>query len=127
MRWLHLGLAALFGWCVIIQFNDPDWLPWVAVYGTAAGVAALAAAGRRPRVLPLALGAACVGWMATLLGGVGDFLAQGEPGLILSGMSPDRPWVEETREFVGLAIVLGVCLAYGWFSRRPAAGAPPRA
>ena len=123
MRYLNLLVAAVFAWSAIIQFNDPDpWL-WIAVYAAAAVIAGMAAFGRYSVPAVAALSVVCIGWMATLAGGVVDFLAQGDPGLLLTGMSAERPYVELTREFGGLALILLSCAVYGWLGRRQAAAA----
>lgn len=124
MRYLNLVVAATFAWSAIIQYNDPDpWL-WIAVYAAAAVMAGLAAFGRYPVPALVALGVACMVWMVTLAGGVADFIAQGDPGLIFTGMSPERPWVELTREFGGLAIIVASCVVYLWLGRRKATAEP---
>ena len=43
-RLLNGLMAVLFAVAVVVQFNDPDPLRWVAVYGAALTVSALAAA-----------------------------------------------------------------------------------
>lgn len=117
MRYVNLAVAAVFAWCAILQYNDPDpWL-WIAVYAAATVVAALAAFGRYPLPALAALSLVCLVWMSALFGGVLDFIAQDDPGQLFTGMSPDRPYVEQTREFGGLGIILLGCIAYAWLGR----------
>ena len=118
MRYVNLLVAAVFTWSAVIQYNDPDpWL-WIAVYLGAAVIAFMASFRRFYLPAIMALGLICILWMMTLTGGVADFLAQGDPGLIATGMSPERPYVELTREFGGLGLILVSCIAYGLLARR---------
>ncbi len=113
MRFTNLAIAAVFAWCAIVQYNDPDPLAWILVYAAAAGMAGLAAFGRFYPILPGLLAGICLFWMGSLSGGVQEFLGLGgDPRLLFQSMSPDRPWVEESREFIGLAVILLCCLAY---------------
>jgi hypothetical protein len=117
-RWVNIAVAAVLGWCAIVQYNDPDPVLWIAVYAAGAAMAGLAAAGRYYTPALLLLGAVILFWMGTLAHGVGDFFAQGDPGLLVTGMSPERPYVELTREFLGLGIILASCSAYLWVALR---------
>lgn len=117
-RWVNIAVAAVLGWCAIVQYNDPDPALWIAVYAAGAAMAGLAAAGRYYTPALLLLGAVILFWMGTLAHGVGDFFAQGDPGLLFTGMSPERPYVELTREFLGLGIILASCAVYLWLARR---------
>lgn len=120
LRLVNLAIAAIFLWCAIVQYNDPDpWL-WIAVYAGASAMAGLAAFNRYYLPALVILAAACLVWMALLFAGVVDFLAQGDMGLLFTGMSPDRPYVELTREFGGLACIFLTCLIYLYLGRRRA-------
>ncbi len=117
-RWLNLAVAAVFAWAAIVQYNDPDPMLWIAVYVSGAAMAVLAFAGRYYMPALLLLGAVILFWMGTLAGGVQDFLAQGDSGLLFAGMSPERPYVELTREFLGLSLILASVLVYLGLARR---------
>lgn len=117
-RWLNLAVAAVFAWAAIVQYNDPDPMLWVAVYAGGAAMAVLAFAGRYYMPALLLLGAVILFWMGTLAGGVQDFLAQGDAGLLFAGMSPERPYVELTREFLGLSLILASVLVYLGLARQ---------
>jgi hypothetical protein len=56
------GMAALFALSVAVQYNDPDPLYWMAIYGIALALAVAAALGRAP-LLP---NAAALGFFAVL-------------------------------------------------------------
>lgn len=117
-RWINIAVAAILAWCAIVQYNDPDPALWIAVYVGGAAMAGLAAVGRFYTPALLLLGAGILFWMGSLAHGVRDFLAQGDMALLFTGMSPERPYVELTREFLGLGLILASCVVYLWLARR---------
>ncbi|MEM7405113.1 MAG: transmembrane 220 family protein [Pseudomonadota bacterium] len=87
-----------------LQLNDPDPALWVAVYLTLAGLTLLGSVlGRQKLVAGAALAVAVV-WAATLAPSAYELFANHPAGDLLTGMSPDRPYVEEAREAGGLLI-----------------------
>jgi len=111
-------MCALFGLSAAVQWNDPDpWL-WMPLYGLAAGLAGLGAAGRlplRPNAAALALFTLLfVLWAPTLAGARAAAFTSFEM----------RSAVDEApREALGL----GLCAAWSavqtaaaWRARRPA-------
>lgn len=123
MAIVHRLAAGIFALCTVLQWNDPDPLAWMAVYGVATVLAVIAAEGRAPRGVIAGLAVVCVAWMALLVPGALAFARQGQPGLIAASMQAEQPWIEEAREFGGLAIVLAWCVAGLSTGRRPAAAA----
>jgi hypothetical protein len=112
MRILNYAFAALFFAMAGLQFNDPDPIYWVAVYGGAALVALSKALGRYSEF-----------WAAIVIGGVVAGLIYAVPGVLnfidfgsfeeLTGkMTSSKPYIESTREFGGLLIVLFVLASY---------------
>jgi hypothetical protein len=55
-------MAALFLFAAAVQYNDPDPLRWMAVYGLAALACVLSLARRLPRVVPVLVGLGAVAW-----------------------------------------------------------------
>ena len=95
-------MAVLFLIAAALQYNDPDPLRWMAIYGLAALACLLALAGRLPRPVPAAIGLAALAWAATLAPGVVGRVSIGE--LFESYAMKSEP-VEEAREMGGLLIV----------------------
>jgi hypothetical protein len=110
MRIVHGVLAALFALCALLQYNDPDPLRWALLYACAASAAGLAAVGRPQRLLSSALAGACLAWMSFLADGMAAFVRRGDWSLLAATMKAGEPMIEESREFLGLAIVLAWCL-----------------
>jgi hypothetical protein len=116
LKLLRYGLAALIAAFALLQFNDPDPMVWVVAYGVVAVCIAL------PLRLPFARSLSWLaGGMLLILGleafqGVIGYAQSGEPGSILGEMSPDRPWVEPAREFLGV-VIAGAALIAGRYRR----------
>ena len=119
----HRSMAGIFALCVVLQWNDPDPLAWMAVYGAAAVLGVLAAEGRAPRAALGALMLVCAGWMVVLWPGVVEFARRGDLGLIAASMKAEQPWIEEAREFGGLLGVLAWCATACWRRGSAASGA----
>jgi len=99
-----LVAAALFTLFAAVQYNDPDPVVWIAIYGLAA--IASAAAGLRPRsswLVPAIVGVVAALWSASL-----STRILGAPMDIEQVFGTTRminTAVEETREALGLLLV----------------------
>lgn len=111
-NWL---MAALFGVSAVLQYNDPDPLPWIAIYGAAAVACVLWGLRRAtwPVAAPVALISAV--WAALLLPGV---LGHIDLSDLFLRMSEKGGRVEVGRETGGLTIVLAWMVALQVFERR---------
>jgi hypothetical protein len=114
----NVVMLLMFVFSVVVQFNDPDPLVWMPVYGAAAAACALALAGRLPRWIPAAVGIGSIVWAATIaphvLGSV-PFLD------MFSAWEMKNEGVEESREMYGLLIVAAwmlVLAVAGWRGAR---------
>ena len=103
-RAISLILMVLFILIAAVQFNDPDPLRWIAVYAGVAVIAGLAALGRYWRPLIGIWLVLCLGWSLYLMPGVFELFMNHSAGDLFTGMSSDRPYVEEAREALGLLI-----------------------
>jgi hypothetical protein len=110
MRVLDGIFAALFAISALLQYNDPDPVRWAVLYASAAAAAGLAAAGRPREWLTSIVAGACASWMTFLWDGMLAFARRGDWSLLAATMQAGEPMIEESREFLGLAIVLGWCL-----------------
>jgi len=90
-RYLSGFMALLFLYASVIQYNDPDPIPWTLVYAAAAVVAGLAAFRPIFSPLPIVLGIFVLGWAGIILPGVIEASA-------LTG-------TEEERELGGLLLI----------------------
>lgn len=92
----------LFAVAVAVQFNDPDPVQWIAIYGAAMLLAGWRARfGRVPWAPPLVVAAVALVWAATLVPGV---LREAEVADLVRTMKHENH-AEEARELGGLLIV----------------------
>jgi len=103
---LQLMFAATMIYFSYLQLNDPDPILWVLVYVLVAGLLVFSAFGKRNAyafwgiVVPMFI------TMGVLSPGVWHWMMYESAADVLGEMSPDRKYVEETREFGGLLIAL---------------------
>ncbi len=124
-NWIFVVLFVLFA---AVQYNDPDPYLWMPIYLYAAALCWLASRYRFPRI------AYWVGFAAYLpyavykafdQNGLVDWIRYHNAENIAGTMKAETPWVEETREFFGLVIVIAVlALDYFWLRRRKAKAEP---
>lgn len=108
--------AFLFALSAVLQYNDPDPVLWILIYSYLTLVCILAILGKI-RKYYLIVGTILLSVYAILLfPGVIDWFNSGSQETILQGMDRKKPYLEETREFFGLIIGLGVILI-NWIKR----------
>jgi len=116
-RWLAYLMAALLALCVVLQYNDPDPIRWMAFYGAAMVISVILPA-RRAAVPPAVLVAlVALAWSGYL---VYDTWGLIEPSDLTSKMSEKGGAVEAGREAGGLAITGAWLLAAALFRNRRA-------
>lgn len=129
MKILDLLLALLFAAGAAVQYNDPDPLIWMLLYGGVALVATLALFGKHILPVTLLVALACavgLGWSAP---GFIEYITGHTNENLMQSMSAERPYIEKTREFLGMLIAFLVALIYVFRARnarsRPHASTPP--
>jgi hypothetical protein len=99
-------LTTLMGVCFLaaaaLQYNDPDPVQWMAVYGAAALACALALFGRARWWFSVGVAVVAAVWAATLAPGVIGHVA---PRELFAEAGMLAPAVEEAREMLGLIVV----------------------
>ena len=102
---------------VIVQYNDPDPLSWMAIWGAAAIVCGLELRRRTRAWLPALVALVAFGWAATL----GPRVVGKVPfGAMFEEFEMRDLGVEESREFYGLLLIGGWMTAVaGAAARRP--------
>ncbi len=113
MKIVKIALAILYIVFAAVQYNDPDPLYWILIYGVAAALIILNLFGWHNRlIIGLFIIAGAI-LSLQYIGGVIDYFGAGDPGAITEEMHFDRPYIELTREFFGLWIALaGLILIY---------------
>ena len=119
-RILNGLMAALFAVAVAVQYNDPDPVRWMAIYGIACAVSITAAARSRAPVT-VALTAALiafvwsVSWASTSSAGLSMYAH------MFDSWEMKNASIEEAREASGLLIVtvwMVIVSAHAWSGRR---------
>lgn len=103
---VSLVMVVVLGLCAALQYNDPDPLPWIGFYASAA-VATLLYRTRWGYALCLVLSAIATAWALQLA------RAEMEPvafAQVLQSMQAQTPGIERGREIGGLSLA-GVWLA----------------
>ena len=100
---VNRSVGCAFALCVLLQWNDPDPLLWMAFY--AAAVAAIFLPTGSPVARPLAALIACVGvgWIVALAPGAGGV----DLGDLTASMAAKDGVVEVAREIGGISLVVG--------------------
>lgn len=107
--------ALFYAFSVVVQYNDPDPVRWMLIYGAAAVISAWAARTSLLPVIPGAVAAVALIWALTLVPSVARQL----PSLfdLTKSIKMMAPGVEETREAGGLLFVATWMIAIAWRNR----------
>jgi hypothetical protein len=110
MKLAYWILAAIFVLFAAAQANDPDPFLWIVLYGGTAALFAAAALDQlfRPAAWVWLLGTLV--WAGALLPDFTNWLNMGMPSIV-DTMKAEQPWIELTREFLGLSVTAAAC---GW-------------
>jgi hypothetical protein len=121
MKIFNLIFCVLFVLFAALQYNDPDPYIWMPIYLYSATLCYLAA---KQKFYPKAylVGFIVYGAYAVYLffdkTGVLDWVQEHQSESMVQTMKATKPWIEESREFFGLVILI-VVLAINWlYSKR---------
>jgi hypothetical protein len=115
MRIANYVMIPLFLMCVVVQYNDPDPIRWMTIYGAALICCILFAYRKLPKWLPLVVAAVALIWAITIPPSFwGKMIPMDE---VFSMIHMIHPGVEEVREMLGLLIVAAWMIAL-WFQVR---------
>ena len=122
MKIFNIIFAGLFVVSAGLQFNDPDpWL-WIPIYLYGAVLCWFAFRGRYyTRAMLVGIGAYLVYavYLVFTKNGVIDWATEHHAESLVQTMKAEKPWIEDTREFGGLLILIVVLgIDYVYASRR---------
>jgi hypothetical protein len=107
MKIVNLVLAVMFLAFAFLQINDPDPVLWILIYGSMAVVCVLAAFKIYSRLAMIILLAGFIGYSAMFIPGLKEWLAQDERSVLFDDLAKmEHPYIEESREFLGLWICI---------------------
>jgi hypothetical protein len=122
MKALNIFFIVAFILSAALQYNDPDPYIWMPIYLYGALLCYLALKGKYNRVLYIIGLIGYAGYGIALLfdkTGVLNWIQEHQAENIVQSMKATKPWIEETREFFGLLILI-VALAANmlWLGKR---------
>lgn len=121
MRLFNILFIAVFIIFAALQYNDPDPYVWIPIYLYAAFLCYQALKKRLHPMLYLVGFIVYTGYAAYLFfdkTGVLDWAEEHQAENLVQTMKATKPWIEETREFGGLAIILLVMIVNLFWLRR---------
>lgn len=118
MKIVKIFLAILFLLFVVVQFNDPDPLLWILVYGSMVVISVMSIFHRYPTGVMIVMAAGFLIMTVLYYDGFATWFGSTDRGLLFDDLAKMQfPYIEEAREFLGLLICLGVLLFYFYISR----------
>jgi Transmembrane family 220, helix len=109
MKLFNIFFIVLFILSAALQYNDPDPYIWIPIYLYAAWLCYLAYKKKYRRSLFLVGLLIFIPYAAYLFFGVDGVLSwinEHQAESIIGSMKATKPWIEETREFFGLALII---------------------
>ena len=94
----------MFAFSVVVQVNDPDPLPWMAIYGAAALACLLSLIGKLPWQFAVVTGIIALAWAASIAPRV---IGQVPFMEMFAEFEMKDIGVEESREMYGLILIGG--------------------
>jgi Transmembrane family 220, helix len=120
MKLLNLILSILFVIFAALQYNDPDPFIWIPIYLFAAFLCWRAYKGIHHRSLYAVAIVIYLLYAVYLIfdkNGVISWASEHAAESLVHSMKAEKPWIEETREFGGLVILI-VAMAINFFLNR---------
>lgn len=121
MKIFNLLFAILFAFSAGLQFNDPDPYLWIPIYLYGAILCILAFRGRYypgACLLGILLYGIYAIYLVFIPDGVIDWITRHDAEDIAATMEAEKPWIEDTREFFGLLILMVVLLINYFYAKR---------
>ncbi|ULQ51098.1 transmembrane 220 family protein [Flavihumibacter fluvii] len=110
-------MVVLFLLSALLQYNDPDPYVWVPLYGAGAWLSYQALSKKFKGWLYACCGIVYAAYAAFLFftsDGVLSWFNEHHADNLVQTMKATKPWIEQTREFGGLLILL-TSLLINWF------------
>ena len=102
LRVANFLMVAAFLFSVVVQYNDPDPIQWMLIYGLAAAACILSLKSRLPWKVPALIGVVALVWAATI---APDVIGKTTFAEMFQSFHMINEVVEESREMGGLLIV----------------------
>jgi len=109
-RAMNIIFFVMFTLFAVIQLNDPDSLLWFSIYMGVAMVSIIANYIAIPKFVIIILALALLLYSGVYFGFLMDWLNTENKSEIFGEMVYDKPYLEGTREFIGLLIAFAAIL-----------------
>ena len=121
MRIFNFIFFILFVFSAALQYNDPDPYVWMPIYLYGAALCFLAFRRKyypRAYLIGIAVYFVYAMYLVFTNDGVLDWLNKHNAESLVQTMKAEKPWVEDTREFGGLLILIVVLLIDYFYAKR---------
>ena len=119
MKIVHALLAVMFLIFAGLQINDPDPYIWIPIYGAMTVICIMAFYGRYNTKLMVALIVLYAAYSIFFIPGVKVWMGQEDKNKLFDNVAKmEHPFIEESREFLGLLINIVVLVVYLFISRK---------
>lgn len=113
MRIVNFLLAVMFLLFAFLQINDPDPVIWILIYGAMAVLSVMAIFSFYPTRFILALMIVYIGYSTVYFPGVVEWFRSDDKAMLFDDVAKMQyPYIEESREFLGLLICIAVLIFY---------------
>jgi hypothetical protein len=113
MKVLNFILAVMFLFFAFLQVDDPDPLIWIVIYGSMAVLAVLAMFNVYNKNITLVLLVLYVAYSLVFVNGLTEWFSKEDKAELFDDVAKmQHPYIEETREFMGLWICIIVLIFY---------------
>jgi hypothetical protein len=123
LKFFNIFFCIVFILFAAVQYNDPDPYVWMPLYLYTAVLCWLAFRNKffpGAYLLGIAVYAAYAIYKFFDQNGVWEWITKHHEANIASTMKAEQPWIEETREFFGLVILIVVLLIEYLYAKRKA-------
>lgn len=121
MKTFNIIFTFLFVVFAALQYNDPDPYLWVPIYLYTAALCWQASRNKfypKAYIIGIVLYAAYAVYKIFDQNGLLDWINLHHAENIAETMKAEKPWVEESREFFGLIILIGVLVINFLYARK---------
>lgn len=111
-KFLSVCAVILFLLFAFVQLNDPDAFVWTTFYLLCASIPLLALFDRCYFYFNASILMLVVIMAARYFPGFLEYLPQAKSEPLMQGMNTQKPYIEETREFLGSCLVIAILSPY---------------
>lgn len=116
-RLVNIILAIIFFIFAAVQYNDADGVLWIFIYGIVGIISLLGVFKEYNRGMLLAMMILYFGGFLYFLPAVFEWITQHNIGDLVESMKADKPYIEKSRESLGLLICF-LAIGYHYYESK---------